>query len=706
MGKTTTRPLTVLFLSCAFLASFVHTQELKHEVSVVNISVPVRVFDGDRFVDSLKLEDFELAEDGKPQTVLAAYLIQGTAVKRREGPLKSIAPVTHRHFVLLFQVSEYVPELNAALELFFDQILRPGDSVELVTPAKTYRLAAPVTSADLRRKAKQEFISKVRQDILVESGLQRSILRDLISNLEAFMGALQDEGSVLERAEALNQYATNLDRLNSLREVDLSRLQAFAEALKKRPGAKHVFFFFQKERIPQLNSRTMSVLTSQASPEETLKVQELMSRVRREAPIDREAIQKAFSDASVDVHFLYLTRSGRDYAHDIERQTATDSVVMAERYTDVYNAFRDISTATGGTANASANPTELLKKAAEAAERYYLLYYQPLDYSADGKFHTITVKVRSGNYRVTHRAGYIGGAETVPVEAEKAPRDLSQWSIEEPAGGLPEVETIAPDASGGVAPAESLMRMTAAYCRRLQGAALRFSCREEVREHLSKVFSPRSQITRDTAPEGRSVAVVGGADLNRVWVYDYLLVRRGGGFQESRVLVEENGSRKRVENARLATARFEHSDVLLGPVGLLGEEAQRLHSYAVAKEVDLEGEPGVILDVQPKGEAEGSLYGKAWVRIRDGAVLKIEWAPASMGNYRKIEDFARAIGAKPKLAFTSEYAVEKNGLRFPSAYGVTESYSGIPGRTRLTLSKTDVVYTDYKFFQVETEVRF
>ncbi len=702
------RSLFALLLFSAVLASTVHTQELQHEVGVVNISVPVRVFDGDRFIDTLKLEDFELTEDGKPQSVLAAYLIQGTAVKRSEGPLKAMKPVTRRHFVLLFQVSEYVTELNAALELFFDQVLGPGDSVELVTPVKTYRLAGLMTAPELRRNAKQACISKVRQDILIDSGLQRSILRDLISNLEALISAMRGDprDDVLERAQALNEYATNLERLNSIREVDPSRLQAFADALKKRPGAKHVFFFFQKERIPQLSNRAMSVLTARASAEETLKVQELMSRVRREAPIDREAIQRAFSDASVDVHFLYLTRSGQDYASGVERQLPTDSVVMAERYTDVYSAFRDISAATGGTAEASANPSQLMKKAAEASERYYLLHYQPSDYAADGKFHAITVKVRSGNYRVTHRAGYVGGAETVPFEAEKAPRDMSRYSIEEPAGALPEFERIAPDSSTGVAPAESLMKAAAAYCRSLQGAALRFSCREEVRERISSLLSPKTQISRDTAPEGRSVAIVGGAELNRVWVYDYLLVRRGGGFQESRILLEDNGSRKHVENARLATIRFEHSNVLLGPVGLLGEEAQRLHSYKVAKELDLEGEPSVILDVQPKGEAAGSLYGKAWIRIRDGAVLKIEWAPASMGNYRRIEDFAKAIGAKPKIMFSSEYAFEKNGLRFPSAYSVAESYTGIPGKARVTLSKTDVLYKDYKFFLVQTEVTF
>jgi hypothetical protein len=144
----------------------------------------------------------------------------------------------------------------------------------------------------------------------------------------------------------------------------------------------------------------------------------------------------------------------------------------------------------------------------------------------------------------------------------------------------------------------------------------------------------------------------------------------------------------------------------LGPVGLLGEDAQRTLAYRVIKEMDMEGEPAVILDARPKGGNPTSLYGKAWVRIRDGAVLKIEWAPTSMGNYQKIEELAHALNARPKITFSSEYAFEKNGLRFPSAYGVIESYLGAGSTAQLTLSRTDVVYKDYKFFLVQTEIKY
>jgi hypothetical protein len=74
---------------------------------------------------------------------------------------------------------------------------------------------------------------------------------------------------------------------------------------------------------------------------------------------------------------------------------------------DFFNAFKEIASATGGITESSANVSSSLKKAAKASENYYLLYYTPKDFVADGKFRKIEVKVKGKKYRVTHRAGYI-----------------------------------------------------------------------------------------------------------------------------------------------------------------------------------------------------------------------------------------------------------------------------------------------------------
>ena len=72
-----------------------------------------------------------------------------------------------------------------------------------------------------------------------------------------------------------------------------------------------------------------------------------------------------------------------------------------------YGVFREMSIATGGSTEASGNPMASFQKAVAVSENYYLLYYAPEDYVADGKYKEIKVSVKGKDYRVTNRAGYI-----------------------------------------------------------------------------------------------------------------------------------------------------------------------------------------------------------------------------------------------------------------------------------------------------------
>ena len=79
---------------------------------------------------------------------------------------------------------------------------------------------------------------------------------------------------------------------------------------------------------------------------------------------------------------------------------------MEEHSEDIFSIFNDMAVATGGLTMSSSNPEYLFKSAFDASENYYLIYYRPKDYKADFEFKNIKVKVKTGNYRVTHRLGY------------------------------------------------------------------------------------------------------------------------------------------------------------------------------------------------------------------------------------------------------------------------------------------------------------
>jgi len=107
------------------------------------------------------------------------------------------------------------------------------------------------------------------------------------------------------------------------------------------------------------------------------------------------------------------------------------------------------------------------------------------------------------------------------------------------------------------------------------------------------------------------------------------------------------------------------------------------------------------------------LYGTAWLRLRDGAALRIDWDRESMRNVSTLDEETKKQGKVPELVFRSEYGFEKYGLRFPSRYSISlegrdpESQKLLfsPEKKKKTATQVEVVYSDYKFFTVEVEVK-
>jgi len=371
-------------------------QDLQHVVSVVNIEIPVRVFKGDAFVDHLTLQDFEVLENGIPQTIESIYLIKKTEIKRGDGKIGA-PPQVSRQFVLFFEMSEYMAELDRALDLFFEKVFLPGDSLIVVTPRNRYQMRSEALSVP-RSQLKNQLRAKLRQDILVGNTEYLGAIRDLESAMA------NDAATLLERVDL---YSTYLSKLENLRRVDEASLLQFGEYLKTTPGQKTVYLFYQKEFIPKLNSKILerTMTENQSDQALVLKLMENFQFFTREVRFDVEAIKRAYSDSSITVHFLYVTKTP---ANDISITNPNRSnLEMAEQSEDVFSAFMEISGATGGISDSSANAASAFERAVDASENYYLIYYKPKNYKADGRFRELTVKVKGGDYRILHRAGYI-----------------------------------------------------------------------------------------------------------------------------------------------------------------------------------------------------------------------------------------------------------------------------------------------------------
>ena len=241
-----------------------------------------------------------------------------------------------------------------------------------------------------------------------------------------------------------------------------------------------------------------------------------------------------------------------------------------------------------------------------------------------------------------------------------------------------------------------LLESAAGYCDRLSRSVLDFVCRERI----SEWSYPEASLLRYRMTD----YVRRGPKESNAYLYDYQLVRdRAGSIRESRTLLSENRKNVHIPDASLKTRMFWHAKIVMGPLGLLSRERQAEHDFRIVREEQEGRERIAVIEAVPKpGVIADHLVGTIWLRIRDAGILKIEWDPSSIDNFTGVMETAERFRMTPRIVLTSEYGIEKNGIRFPSRYTVQETYAR--GVRRFHRSETAVVYDEYKFFTVETEV--
>ena len=405
---------TFLFICIVALSFSVFSQEIQEESFVVNIEVPVRVYKGATFVEDLSIDDFEVLEDGVPQKIEAVYLIKKRNVERSEEK-RRFTPETHRNFYLFFEITEYDSRIGQAIEYFIQNVVLSSDSLVIVTPMKTYRMKSKTFELMPKVKVVKQLIEIIRKDTLVGSSEYVSIIEEISQvarSLAAYLNpttggevdstAVDDSGTEVTRGmsfeEQINLYSTLLSKLENIRRVDQKKLMDFATYLKERVGQKYVFMFYQREFIPRIEPRILdqTITALNDRPDIVHALVSIMNLHKREVPFNVETVQQAYADSSIAIHFLFLTNPPPNRY----------GVHFEEHSEDILSAFKRMANATGGFSESSMNPDFLMRKAVEASENYYLLYYSPKEYTSDGKFKEIKVRVKRSGHQVSHRAGY------------------------------------------------------------------------------------------------------------------------------------------------------------------------------------------------------------------------------------------------------------------------------------------------------------
>jgi hypothetical protein len=370
------------------------------------IEVAVRVLAENRFIDSLRLEDFELLEDGSPQKIQSLCLLEKGKLIRQESAAE-FQPRLDRKFYLLFQMTEYDAKIEESLNYLFQTLLSPEDSLAIVTPMKPYALTAEALKTKSRDSIAKEMRGLLRKDIQNGASEYRTLLIDLRRIVHAIAGAggvsdAEVESDITDSSMGIEfllpRYKNMLVKLESLRLIDENKLLSFADGLKKSDGQKFVFLFYQREFRPEISAPILNSLMQefQERPDIQASLTELFQFYKRDLSINLERVAQEFADAGINFNFIFMDRQARSSA----------GITMREQSEDVFRVFTELARATGGTTDNSSNPGAGFKKTAENAVSYYLLYYTPENSRKDGTFRKLNVRIKDKNYQVSHRIGF------------------------------------------------------------------------------------------------------------------------------------------------------------------------------------------------------------------------------------------------------------------------------------------------------------
>lgn len=385
-----------------FLTAFLSAQT--RDVSVVNIAVPVRVYSEGEFVENLKLDDFMLYEDGMPRKIEAMYLVKGSEVARKQAP-QDFTPNLNRHFYFIFYMTEFSPRLEPVFDYFFKDVIKPEDSLSVMTPVDLYNLSKRALQNKPPEKISEELIGLVRKDTQIGGGEYRSILSELkrlVQQINTSSGTEVDMSSsstMFTLDNLLERYRDTMVRMEQTRFIDQNKFIDFARQLKRLEGEKIVFFIYQREFRPEMSSSVLNRLVSeyQDKPQIMQITQELFQLYNTPLNVKFEPIVLAFADSSILFNLIFMHKEEQN----------EPGITMREKSEDIFDAFSKVAEATGGVVDTSQFPLEGVKKSVDNADSYYLLYFSPEYYRADGKFHRIHVKVKyASRCRVIHRVGY------------------------------------------------------------------------------------------------------------------------------------------------------------------------------------------------------------------------------------------------------------------------------------------------------------
>ncbi len=393
--------------------------EIREEVRVVNVEVPVRIMIKGKAIANLKKSDFKLYENGIEQDIHGFYSVR-KIIKHQKYDLTADRVVKRkpRYFVLVFRVSNFNPNLKKSIKNFIQNILYKEDKLLLFINDKTMYFNQipdiselyPIIEKVLKLQCKNARIRFNTYFQRVSHAIDLSRLKVLLSNRNQ-EGGMNANDVIL----FMNNYLAIWKEYKKKYLIpDIDTFYNFAHLLEKIDLEKWVISFYQFEKFPELkftgemrsSIRALIMNLQMGRSEDAVKsriISKLLNTADRELKVSNdfpsEEISKLFYKANATFHSLFFTSYNNVLSKDLE---------FSEINTDLENCLRLITEKTGGELLVSNKLDTSLKRVVETVDVYYILTYAPDNPNKIGK---IKVKVNNKKYNVFYddniRADYI-----------------------------------------------------------------------------------------------------------------------------------------------------------------------------------------------------------------------------------------------------------------------------------------------------------
>ena len=445
------RPCRVLRLLPFLLVFPLHSQTaapdsgntvatIKSKVRLVLVDVVVTNGKGDA-VTGLQKQDFEILEDGKPQTISTFEEHHGAP------PTQIKVPAMPPHVYTNFPVTQTADSVNVLLldalntpsrdqsyvhsqMIKYMKTIPPGTRVAIFTLASRLRMLQGVTTDS------SELLAVLNR---AQAGPQQSPL--LPSNAEAdadqrMIDFMEENSSGPSTAPATAAMAA-VDPINAMKQfladtaafqteqrvgITLQALQQLARYLSSVPGRKNVIWFsgsFPSGILP--NSDLVDPFTSTDTFQEDIrKTTDLLTAGQVALyPIGAEGLapDMAFEANAQEIGEKRPSLAMQDQVKHLQ----TGEVARDSNHSSMDQLAKD----TGGQAFYNTNGlNDALTRVVNNGTRYYSLAYTPSNSTMDGKYRRIQVKLLKGKDSLAYRRGYYADdLQTVLAAGQKPDTD-------------------------------------------------------------------------------------------------------------------------------------------------------------------------------------------------------------------------------------------------------------------------------------------